>query len=222
MKILFKYATRNRPTWFKQTLEIYYDMLSSHKNHHFLISIDEDDLTMNNGNMKEFLDWHPNLSYKYGKNRSKIEAINADMQMVKDWDIIFVVSDDMIPKVKDFDKRIIDLMKEHFPDTDGALHFDDGYCGGDRCITLSIFGRKMYDWFGYVYHPSYLSFYCDNEFTDVVYRDEKVVFIPEVLVQHDWKGGGPDKLYKRNTKMGLPDEATYNRRKEAGFPKGRI
>jgi len=112
-------------------------------------------------------------------------------------------------------------MKEFFPNLDGALHFDDGYLGKDRCITLSIMGKKLYDYFGYIYHPDYKSFYCDNEFTDEVYRLKKAVFLPTVVVKHDWKGWGKnrDEVYKRNTSLGKGDQAVYNRRKKNGFPK---
>ena len=138
------------------------------------------------------------------------------------WDILVLVSDDMVPIVDSFDNVIVDLMSKHFPDTDGALHFNDGLFGQDRTITLSIMGRKMYERFGYIYHPDYKSFYCDNEFTDEVRRLDRVIYDPRVIIKHLWTGGpnSADELYRRNTEMGAPDEATYKRRLAAGFPKG--
>lgn len=222
MNILFKYATRGRPMWFRETLKAYYTMMQDWSPHTFLVSMDVDDITMNNNKMIEFLKFQPRLHYCYGRSRTKIEAINADMEIVKavQWDILVVVSDDMIPAVEGFEKVIITEMEKHFPDTDGALHFDDGCCGRDRCITLSILGRKLYDSLGYIYHPDYKSFYCDNEFTDVVRQMKKVVYIPQVIIKHDWKGGrGADDVYRMNTKKGSDDENTYRLRKSAGFPK---
>lgn len=224
MKILFKYATRERPDWFRRTLALYYREMSELCNFQFLVSIDKDDSTMCNSDMFKFLHNKTNLIYAVGNNSSKIEAINADMESVSEvnWDILVVVSDDMVPVVRGYDKKIVDEMKKHFPDTDGALHFNDDMFGRDRCITLSIMGRKLYERLGYIYHPDYKSFFCDNEFTDVVYGMGKVVYIPQVIISHkSWHGGrnSTDSLYRRNSRMGIPDEAIYNKRRLLGFPK---
>ena len=189
MKLLLKFPTRNRWGWFRKTLETYYTMMSENCNFQFLITLDEDDSSMLVPEVREFLDYQPNLIYHYGKSKTKIEACNADMDLVDDWDILVLVSDDMIPIVQDFDRIIVDNMQEHFPDTDGALHFNDGLFGKDKTITLSIMGRKLYERFGYVYHPAYRSFFCDNEFTDEVYGMKKAIYIPQIIIKHEWSGG---------------------------------
>ncbi len=220
MKFLFKYPTFRRPEWFQQTLNIYYSMLSNKHEYEFLITLNEDDETMNNKKMRKFMDSYTHLKYKYGKHESKIAAINADMEN-KDFDILFLISDDMIPVAPGFDDVIAQAIEEHFPNLDGALHYNDDCCGKDRTITLSIMGKKLYDYFGYIYHPDYKSFFCDNEFTLEVRRMKKVFYSPLVIVKHDWKGGsrGGDIVYKRNTKLGRGDESTFNRRRKKGFPK---
>jgi len=175
---------------------------------------------MNNPWMRESMDRVENLSYFYGNHKNKIAACNADISLKKDWDILVLVSDDMIP-TPGFDKAIIKSMRNHFPDMDGALHFNDGYCGKDNTITFSIIGRKLYETIGYVYHPDYKSFFCDNEFTDIVRAMNKVHYDSRVIVQHDWSGGknSKDELYRMNSKMGKDDGKTYSRRKGLGFPK---
>ena len=223
MRFLFKYPTMGRPEWFKDTLQTYIRMLSGQHEYTFLISMNEDDETMNNEEMRKFLQSAPNdcsLRFYFANHENKIEAINADMEYF-DFDILFLISDDMIPQIQDFDIIIAEKMKEYFPDLDGALHFNDDCCGKDKCITLSIMGKKLYDYFGYIYHPDYKSFFCDNEFTDEVRRLEKVHYDPMIIVKHDWKGWGidRDKTYKRNTFLGKGDEKTYEKRKLAGFPK---
>ncbi len=207
-----------RPDWFKRTLNKYYSMLSNEHEFKFLITLNKFDVTMNNDNMKRFLGSYSHLEYKFGNHQTKIEAINADMEG-EDFDILFLVSDDMLPVVPSFDKVIAKAMAEHFPDLNGALHFNDGFEGAEDNITLSVMGKKLYDHFGYIYHPDYKSFFCDNEFTDEVRRMEKVVYFPEVIVTHEYKCNGADDTYKRNSKLGRPDEATYNRRKKLGFPR---
>ncbi len=197
-------------------------MLSGKHEYKFFITINEDDETMTNSGMISFLMSFSHLEYRFGKHKTKIEAINADMKN-EDFDILFLISDDMIPIIPGFDDVIVQAMKEYFPDLDGALHFNDDCCGKDRTITLSIMGKKLYNRFGYIYHPDYKSFFCDNEFTDEVRRMGKVVYFPEVIVKHDWRGwSGADITYKRNTKLGKPDEETYKKRKITGFPKGSI
>ena len=91
-------------------------------------------------------------------------AINADIPTTA-WDILVLISDDMIPEIKSFDQIIRSKMKEHYPDTDGVLWFFDGW--REDLNTLCILGRKYYDRFGYIYHPSYESFWSDAEFTEV-------------------------------------------------------
>ena len=138
MKLLLKYPTRNRWKWFQKTLGLYYKKMSRDCNFQFLITADEDDITMNTPEVREFLDKQPNLIYRFGNSKTKIEACNADMDFADDWDVMVLVSDDMIPVVQDFDKIIVDNMEKHFSALDGALHFNDGLFGKDRTITLSI------------------------------------------------------------------------------------
>lgn len=220
MKILFKYPTRDRQDWFKKTLATYYDMISDECDFEFMITLDRDDASMNTQEIKEFLSRQRNLNYAYGDSKTKIEACNADVNTDKAWDILILVSDDMVPIIKNFDKIIVDLMKKYFRDTDGALNFNDGKYAQEQCITYSIIGRKLYERFGYVYHPSYRSFYCDNEFTDEVNALGKCHYDPRVIVEHQWHGGpnSSDALYRRNSGM-KGDEQVYNRRKLLNFPK---
>jgi len=222
MKLLFKYPTRQRHDWFQSTLEIYQTKLSKRHPFQFLITMDEDDLTMNNQRVWKYLNQTLCLTYNYGKHKTKIEAINADMNLAEeDWDILVLVSDDMIPIVDGYDDIIVQKMIEHFPDTNGALHFHDGLFGKNLYITLTIMGRKLYEYFGYIYHPDYKSFFCDAEFTDVAYQQGRAVYIPQVIIEHQWCGGpqSHDALYRRNSAMGKVDRKTYKRRKENGFPK---
>lgn len=217
-KILFKFATRARPGIFKRVLELYYQKLSHKHPFEFIISADVDDPTMNNPEMIAYMKQKPNLRFFFGNSKTKIEAINTDMQGAE-FDILVVVSDDMEPQVSHFDDIIVTHMNQHFPDMDGALHYNDGCCGQERTITLSIMGRELYNYLGYIYHPAYVSFYCDNEFTEVVRKLSKVKYFPQVIIKHTWKGDTSDLLYKRNSKMGRGDAQIFANRKSQGFPK---
>ena len=74
MKILFHYPTRNRRDWFKETLATYYDMMSPECDFEFVITLDNDDSSMNDNAVREYLNSIKNLSYVYGDSKTKIEA----------------------------------------------------------------------------------------------------------------------------------------------------
>ena len=106
-----------------------------------------------------------NVTVVFGDSKTKIEACNADIKDV-DFDIVLLASDDMVPQVRGYDTIIKEAMEDYFPNTDGVLWFNDGY--QSRAMnTLCILGKKYYDRFGYIYHPDYISLWCDNEFTVV-------------------------------------------------------
>lgn len=216
MKILFKYATRGRPEWFKETLEKYYSKLSGNHKYLFIISMDHDDTTMNNPEMQTYLKSKEDLVYYYGKNGTKIEAINADMEGW-DFDILVVVSDDMTPVISGFDAIICKDMLRWFPDMDGALHYNDGQTAS-ALISLSIMTKKMYDRFGYIYYPEYDSLWCDNEFMEVVYGLKKCVYLDKIIIRHDWLKKGRDAVYDRSEAAYNTDKRLFERRKAEGFP----
>ena len=228
MKIVIKYPTRGRPDKFISLLDRYMNFLSGKHEVHFVISFDHDDSTMNNDNIWSYF---ARLSPRYpgkvhpicGRSNTKVSAINADLDRVRqiDPDVILLASDDMIPIVSGYDDVIAQRMMQHFPDTDGVLHFNDGFSGQDRLITLSILGRKYFNRFGYLYYPGYKSVFCDNEFTDVCRILNRVVYIDQVIIQHQWVGATnpSDPLHRRNEspEMYAHDKAIYEQRKSTNF-----
>ena len=218
MKLLFKYATRGRPEWFKDTLSRWYSLLSKKHDYQFVISIDADDDSMNNTEIKDFLSTKDNLVLFTGNSKTKIEAINADMSGLG-FDILVVVSDDMIPIVAGYDDIIVQDMQRQFPTGFGALHYNDGKHGKDHLITLSIMNKALYDHFGYIYYFEYRSTWCDNEFTDVTKMLNCYWYSPQVIVEHAWMENGSDETYQKNSGDYHTDKAIYDRRKAQGFPK---
>lgn len=206
MKMVVKFPTRNRPQKFMGVLDRYIGMLSGQHEVHFVISYDYDDPTMNSENMMSYFDrmrsYHPGRIHAYcGKSNSKISAVNANLDAIVALNphVILLASDDMIPVVGGYDSIVCGAMEKYFPDTDGVLHFNDGYSGRDRLITLSILGMKYFNRFGYMYYPGYKSVFPDNEFTNVARMLGKVVYIDHVIIQHQWTGQFTnDDLHKRN------------------------
>ena len=214
MKLLVKYPTRSRPSQFLNTLGLYRSMKSGKHCVEFVVSADANDFTMNNGAMRDTLGPMPDVALCVGNSRTKIEAVNADMEG-REFDVLLLASDDMIPVVRGYDDIIATAMLKHFPALDGCLHFSDGR--QDELNTLSIMGREMYRRFGYIYHPEYRSLWCDNEFQVVTQRWGKAVFIDECIIRHDWSSC-MDELRRHGGSFGAKDKATFLRRQAAGFP----
>lgn len=217
MKLLIKFPTRNRPDKFLRVLEQYVQKLDD-KDTKIVVSCDLDDTTMNNSFIREVLEQYPNVSIFYGDNKTKIEAINADIKGVE-FDIVLLASDDMIPKVNGYDSIIKNKMKEHYPDTDGVLWFNDGY-QGNKLNTLCILGKKYYDRFGYIYNPEYISVWSDNEFMDVANLLGKQTYFEDVIIEHqhpDWGHGNRDNIHSLNSKHEAHDRSVYNTRRIKNF-----
>jgi len=219
--ILVKYPTRSRPELFLKTLEEYIKNASGVHELTFLISYDADDLTMTDEVIQKAGALSDNVFLLKGNSKNKIEACNADInEWPGSWDIVVLISDDMKCQMHAWDNRIVKDMDKFYPDTNGCLWYHDG--SSQRSIsTLSIVGRKYYDRFGYLYHPSYKSFFCDNEYTEVAVRNHAIKFINGTIIKHEhpaWGQGVPmDKLYQHNDKYWAEDMANYNKRKANGF-----
>lgn len=218
MKILIKFPTRSRPEKFFEVLDKYVDLLEEPENTHFLVSCDLDDPSMFNTEVIERLNGYRNLVLRFGMNKNKIEAINADMKG-RDFNILLLASDDMIPQQEGYDTVIRQNFKKFFPDTDGVLWFNDGY-QGKNLNTLCILGKKYYDRFGYIYHPSYVSLWCDTEFTEVSKMLNKVKYIDHVIIKHEhpvWLGQEWDELQKKNDSFNNRDMEKFTERKKINF-----
>ena len=206
-KILFKFATRSRPELFKRGLKSINDNCIS-DNYTVLVSADIDDLTMQNiGSCK-------NCVLVFSRSESKIHAINRDMELIPDWDIVINMSDDMTFIHHGFDN----IIRESFDSLDQCLHFPDG--NRNDLITLSILGRQFYEKFNYIYNPEYKSLYCDNEQTEVAQTLGLYKFIDNQIFEHLHPAYGKsnfDIQYQRTESFNEVDKQTYLRRKGINF-----
>jgi len=188
------------------------------------VSCDDDDESMNNmflkdeiGRIIEPAAWK---GIFFGSNKTKIQAVNADLSHIAwSWDIVVLVSDDMSPQIHGYDDVIRSHMMARFPDTDGIVWINDG-TQAHKLNTLSILGRRMYQRFGYIYHPSYKSLFCDTEFTDYC-TPENSVYIPYCLIRHEHPGTGfperGDALYAKNQSYWNDDMFNYINRKTYAY-----
>ena len=219
MRILLKFPTRGRPTKLSITFSKYIQLADDPSQISVLVSLDEDDTSYSTTQEKILKRVHPDTHIIRGKSCGKIGAVNRDMEHAPPYDILILVSDDMIPVVKGYDTIIRDSMRSHYPDTDGVLFFNDGH-QGQKFNPLCILGRKYYERFGYIYHPSYKSLWCDNEFTDVANQLGKQTYFDRVIIRHEhpmWSTKQYDDVYVRNEVHNEADKQNYLARKERGF-----
>lgn len=223
MKILFKLATRSRPKKMFECIQNIKDNVDD-DNYLILISYDIDDNTMQWDKIRAKFTamQNGNLIAVCGQSKNKIDAINRDMKPHWLWDILINTSDDMTFVRKGFDNIIRADMSAQFPDGDGFLHYNDGN-QRDRVSTMSIMGRKYYDRFGYIYHPSYESLFCDEEATQVAKILGKHRYMGDIpLFRHlhpAWGLGEYDEQYQRteSRKVWIADENNFNERKARNF-----
>lgn len=217
-KLLIKFPTRQRPEKFFQVLNMYYENIADIENVHFLINCDSDDVTMNNKAVIDRLSTYKNLTLNFADNSTKIEAINHLPKQKIDFDILLLASDDMIPVKAGFDVIIIEEMKRFYPLFDGVLWFFDGFT--KKLNTLPIVGIEYFKKFNYIYHSSYKSFWCDNEFMEVAQRLGKQKFIDLCIILHQHPLNShyqKDSLYIKNDQFGYIDHQNYLKRKLINF-----
>jgi hypothetical protein len=226
-KILFKYASRSRTQKFFVGLDNILTNLSDLNNFCILISLDIDDYSMNNketiNRLVEYVNKYPEkIIIKFGNSKNKIDAINRDVNEIKEkfnFDILVNFSDDMEFIEHSFDEIIRGKFFMFYPDTDGNIYFNDGFTG-ERLSTMSIIGRKYYDKFNYIYHPSYHSLWCDNEYTEVAKRSEKIIYFHERIFNHNHPsnvGGFIDEQLIKTESFSDIDRQNYEQRLKNNF-----
>ena len=217
MSLLIVFPTKARPQKFFQVFRRYHDFLRDDDTR-FLVTIDLSDPTMYNKNVVEALKQFGNTTVQFSDKPGKINACNFGVaENVRDGEIILLASDDMIVKQAGFDSRILDDFAKWFPEGDGVIPYYDGPTPLNKLCCLD---KKYFDRFGYLYHPSYRSLFCDNEFMEVAYLLNRQVFIKETIIQHEHYSNGhgrPDRLMIHNERFYDEDQLNYNNRKQLNF-----
>ncbi len=222
LKILFKYTTRSRRSNFLRGIDSIIDNLSDKENCHIYTTFDVDD-----DKMRPLPEIKGNHTYIAGTSKSKIDAINRDMDFINsqyDWQIIINMSDDMVFIQKGFD----DIIRKEFTDgnltnLDQYIHFNDGNQKAN-VSTMHIVGRDYYNRDNYIYNPEYKSLWCDVE-NDIVaklrgcykYVGDNVRLFSHL---HPSFGLAPnDEQYMKteHRDMWIADEQTFNKRKQNNF-----
>jgi len=220
MKILIKYPSRGRPGAFFEGLDSIVNNAHNLSDILVLGTFDVSDPVMCN---RELFDGSKVLPF-WGFSESKVHAINRDLQIVNpntskkpflDFDILVVFSDDMRFTAPGFDT----ILRNAFADgnLDKLIHLPD-QDAKDALATMYIAGRTFYERFGYVYHPSYKSLWCDNEIMEVAQRLGKYEYVdyPGVIAHlNPAYGHGPkDEMFLEQQRIGWnEDHKNYMLRK---------
>jgi hypothetical protein len=221
MNILIKLPSRGRPEKLRTTFAKYVEHAEDPAKISFMVTVDDDDFTFTNIASKLLKCIHNQTTVIVGPPCGKIGAVNRDMDKAGVYDILLLASDDMIPVQKGYDRIIRESMEKFYPDTDGVLFFNDGH-HGDKLNTLCILGKKYYERFGYIYHPSYKTEFCDNEFMDVANQLGRQTYIDQVIIEHKhplWTGEVKDPTYLQNDTHINEDKQNYLQRRGKGFPR---
>lgn len=217
-KILFKYPSRNRPTYFFEALDTIVNNMSDPDNYHVSCTLDLDDNTMNNPEVIERIkSYGGNVSVEWGTSDSKVHAINRNLPDYGD--IIVVTSDDFHIKFYGFDALIRQCYNEYGEDI--LLHIPDQDAGA-VLATMFIADRAYYNRFGFIYHPDYFSLHCDNEVQEVAQKlgRYRLYNSPGLIVHLNGAYGHrpKDELFIKQQEIGWSkDLETYNIRKARNF-----
>ena len=107
------------------------------------------------------------------------------------------------------------------PPVEYPIKFNDGLRNDPR-MTLCVMGWKLYEKFGYIYHPDYKYLYCDTEQTEVCIALEKFAVSPMCIIRHQWLPGEhpeSDELHKMHEsgESYQRDLKVFNERKQNNF-----
>jgi len=216
MKILFKYATRSRPELFKRGIEsILNNVSNQYWEKKILVSVDLDDPTAIDA-VRPYYD-NDEIVIVFGNSKNKIDAINRDIELIKDWDILVNMSDDMVFNKKGFDEIINEqfINRNETPpiNLDLCIHFPDQNQGAN-CMTMTIVGRDYYLRDNFIYEPE-----CESLWADIIAQEKAQIrgcykYVNENIYLHLHPSFGQaqyDSQYQRTESMEVRqrDYATY-------------
>jgi hypothetical protein len=124
----------------------------------------------------------------------------------------------MLWQVYGFDTMLRALFEEHGLDT--LAHVPDSDAKS-ALATYYIAGRDYYNRFGYVYHPSYLSLWSDNEVMEIAKMLGKYRYLNcQGMLFHEHPSYGHTKFDQQYTEQQLlweHDEKNFYSRKAKNF-----
>lgn len=164
LKILFKFPCRGRKDMFFKSLDSLNDNIRDRSNYLVSLTLDTDDEILNTPEMIEKISAYPNTKIEWGVSESKVHAINRSLPDY-DFDVMVCWSQDMhltMFGADDILREYILQVQNNRGDFDFLFHIPERD-SMEVLNVLYIATKPYYKRFNYIYHPSYLSLWCDNE-----------------------------------------------------------
>lgn len=141
---------------------------------------------------------------RYDGYRSMPTFFN-EMAACANGDVLMCGNDDMVFRTMDWDERILHAANQY---PDGL--FDLGVVTlNETHYPFSIVSRRVIERLGFLWDPRI--FWGDIFLRDVMARFGRTKMLPDVIVDHDWAGYRPDRVFAetRGSKSVIEGSATY-------------
>ena len=227
MNILVKWPTRGNSAGLKERITHWVSRQSGRHDVRYLLGIDVDDLDSSQAAVDIPFQMKADVAIDVSPSNGKIAACNSGITFPQEnipqwspvwaWDVVILASDDFAPEVYGWDEMVARAFAWHLPALDGLIHFPDGFSAHDRFVTIPVLGVNLWRRWGYIYHPSYRSLWCDREQSEVACTLHKSVYIDLPVFQHRWRGAAhhaaTDATLAYNQSYFEQDRQMYERRK---------
>jgi hypothetical protein len=100
---------------------------------------------------------------------------------LKEDTLVWCIGDDTILAEKDTLKRLVDAYRACYPNNDGVVQPNDGIQGGN-IITMPLCSAKTMIEKGI--HLDFFLNFCDNIFTEIMRKENKYTYLPDINVDH--------------------------------------
>lgn len=136
------------------------------------------------------------------------------LQDLKDDTMVWCIGDDTILTESDTLKRLLDIYNEKYPNKDGVVQPDDGIQHGNL-ITMPLCTAKTMLTKGI--HLEFFLNFCDNIFSELMVKEGKYTYCPDIKVDHQHYCVGkapPDKTYEYARTRFEDDRKAYFKKKQ--------
>lgn len=152
------------------------------------------------------------------------EAARFGNSVEPSWDVVILVSDDFeCPGEWDeiLGRSVNMRYGEGFREEKYAVQVSDGAV--KHILTIPIISRAAYMETGYVYHPSYISMYADNDLREVFDRHFAVIDCTDTVFRHmHWANGIGTKdstyMHQERPQAWNVGREVFEKRKSNNFP----
>lgn len=218
------HATARLPEGWKKAADLWYSRADHPEQIEYILGVDEG---LVKGLLRRLLGEVPRFGSKHivenSGRKCAVDGWNATARYASG-KLLITVADDWYP-CEHWDTELLKLI----PDLD-AEHVIKVSTGGDEhLLTFSILTRayfnrltKEYGYQGGFFYREYVGMYADNEFTDLVERDNQrtplLIDATHLLFQHDhplYTGKAMDEIHQRQHRSEAFEigEGVYNRRR---------